>query len=215
MANLKDIRSRIKSVKNIQKVTKAMKLVAAAKLRKSQENMEKARPYEDRLKQLIHNLANDTDIKSLDLLVQREKINAVGVIIVTSDRGLAASFNTNIIKKAEHEINSIGSENSKLFCIGKKGYEYFSKRGYNVSKFYIDFWNQLTFDMATNIGKDIITSFLAHDIDEVKVIFNYFKNVATQEVIYEKLLPIQVLDDNESTKPLENIILLPNSSTQR
>ena len=109
MANLKDIRSRIKSVKNIQKVTKAMKMVAAAKLRKSQENMEKARPYEGRLKQLIYNLANDTDIKSLDLLVQREKINAVGVIIVTSDRGLAASFNTNIIKKAEHEINSIGS----------------------------------------------------------------------------------------------------------
>ena len=136
MANLKDIRSRIKSVKNIQKVTKAMKMVAAAKLRKSQENMEKARPYEDRLKQLIHNLANDTDIKSLDLLVQREKINAVGVIIVTSDRGLAASFNTNIIKKAEYEINSIGSENSKLFCIGKKGYEYFIISKNNFALFY-------------------------------------------------------------------------------
>ena len=210
MANLKDIRSRIKSVKNIQKVTKAMKMVAAAKLRKSQENMEKARPYEGRLKQLIYNLANDTDIKSLDLLVQREQINAVGVIIVTSDRGLAASFNTNIIKKAEYEINSIGSENSKLFCIGKKGYEYFSKRGYNVSKFYIDFWNQLTFDMATNIGKDIITSFLAHDVDEVKVIFNYFKNVATQEVIYENLLPIQALENNENTKSLDNIIFEPS-----
>ena len=212
MANLKDIRSRIKSVKNIQKVTKAMKMVAAAKLRKSQENMEKARPYEDRLKQLIHNLANDTDIKSLDLLVQREQINAVGIIIVTSDRGLAASFNTNIIKKAEHEINSIGSENSKLFCIGKKGYEYFSKRGYNVSKFYIDFWNQLTFDMATNIGKDIITSFLAHDIDEVKVIFNYFKNVATQEVMYEKLLPIQALENNENPQSLENTIFEPSKN---
>jgi len=210
MANLKDIKSRIKSVKNIQKVTKAMKMVAAAKLRKSQENMEKARPYEDRLKKLIHNLANDTEIKSLDLLTQRDKINTVGVVIVTSDRGLAVSFNTNIIKKAEHEIKSIGSENSKLFCIGKKGYEYFNKRGYNISKFYIDFWNPLTFDMATNIGKDIITSFLACDVDEVKVIFNYFKNVATQEVVYENLLPIQALESNETTKSLENTIFEPS-----
>ena len=155
MANLKEIRSRIKSVKNIQKVTKAMKMVAAAKLRKSQENMEKARPYENRLKKLIGYLAGDKEAKSIKLLQPKEKVQKLGMIIVTADRGLAASFNTNIIKKAEKEINNIGRDNVQLICIGKKGYEYFNKRGYTIIKQYIDFWNNLTFNTAINIGNDI------------------------------------------------------------
>ena len=211
MANLKEIRSRIKSVKNIQKVTKAMKMVAAAKLRKSQENMEKARPYEDRLKKLIGYLASDVDLQSIKLLQPKEKIQTLGMVIVTADRGLAASFNTNIIKKAEKEINSIGQNNTKLICIGKKGYEYFSKRGYNVIQQYVDFWNNLTFNTAINIGNDIKSLFLSDEVDEVKVVFNYFKNVATQKLIFESLLPIQpeVRDEKEITS-LNDMIFEPS-----
>ena len=107
MANLKNIRSQIKSVTSIQKVTKAMKMVAAAKLRKSQENMEKARPYSERLKILIADLINDVDRSLMPLLDKHSENNKIGFVIVTGDRGLAGSFNTNIIKKAEKEIAKV------------------------------------------------------------------------------------------------------------
>ena len=116
MANLKNIRSQIKSVTSIQKVTKAMKMVAAAKLRKSQENMEKARPYSKKIKELISDLIQDVDRSLLPLLNKKKSRDKMGFVIVTSDRGLAGSFNTNIIKKAEAEINNIGKENTKLIC---------------------------------------------------------------------------------------------------
>jgi len=207
MANLKEIRSRIKSVKSIQKVTKAMKMVAAAKLRKSQENMEQARPYADRLNNLIGDLLDDSSKSSINLLSQKQEVKTTGFIIVTADRGLAGSFNTNIIKKAEKEINNYDQENVKLFCIGKKGYEYFSKRGYEVEKYYIDFWNNLNFNIASDIGKDIIDSFIKNSVDEIKVIYNLFKNVATQEVKYEQFLPVtyneeEVENTTKLVKPL-------------
>ena len=116
MANLKDIRDRIKSVKSIQKVTKAMKMVAAAKMRKAQERMEQARPYTSRLTEVIDHLLPDVDRELLPLLDIR-KIKRVGYIVVTSDRGLAGSFNSNVLKKAQQEIDEIGKQNVDLFCI--------------------------------------------------------------------------------------------------
>tara|TARA_B100000902_G_C27320577_1_gene924142 strand:+ start:1188 stop:2048 length:861 start_codon:yes stop_codon:yes gene_type:complete len=197
MANLKHIRSQIKSVTSIQKVTKAMKMVAAAKLRKSQERMEQARPYSERLESLIAHLLDDVDRSVLDLLQKPSKINSYGFVIVTSDRGLAGSFNTNIIKKAEMEINLIGKENAKLFCIGKKGYEYFQKRDYNVVKDYKDFWTNLNYGNAISIGSDLVQSFLNHDVDNLIVIYNYFKNTASQEVIVDYLLPLEFEKNND------------------
>ena len=132
MANLKNIRTQIKSVKSIQQVTNAMKMVSVAKLRRAQERMEKARPYSKRLKSLIEDLTYDVDRSILQLLNERKTINYAGYLIVTGDRGLAGSFNSNIIKKAEAQINEFGKENAKLFCIGKKGFEYFKKREYNA-----------------------------------------------------------------------------------
>ena len=188
MANLKNIRSQIKSVTSIQKVTKAMKMVAAAKLRKSQDNMEKARPYSERLKSLITDLIQDVDRALMPLLTKRDNINKTAFVIVTADRGLAGSFNTNIIKKAEKEIKQVGKENAELFCLGKKGYEHFSKRNYKINKNYTDFWTQLNYNKAINVGNDVVTAYLAKEIDCVKVIYNYFKNVGSQEVILDSLL---------------------------
>ena len=131
MANLKYIRDRIKSVKSIQQVTSAMRMVAAAKLRRAQERMEQARPYEQRLQEVINNLLPDVNRGMLDLL-QVRKVNRIGYLIVTSDRGLAGAFNTNVIKKAESEIEEIGRENTDLFCIGRKGRNHFKKRDYSV-----------------------------------------------------------------------------------
>jgi len=197
MANLKNIRSQIKSVTSIQKVTKAMKMVAAAKLRKSQERMERARPYSSRMENLISHLLKDVDRSILTLLIVPEKINNYGFLIVTADRGLAGSFNTNIIKKAEIEINKVGKENSQLFCIGKKGYEHFKKRDYNIINHYKDFWSSLEYGQAMTIGSDIISSFINNEIDTVNVVYNYFKSTASQKIIYEKLLPL-VFENNNS-----------------
>jgi len=200
MANLKNIRSQIKSVTSIQKVTKAMKMVAAAKLRKSQENMEKARPYSERLKNLIADLINDVDRSLMPLLEKHSDNNKIGFVIVTGDRGLAGSFNTNIIKKAENKIAKVGKENAKLFCIGKKGYEHFSKRNYSIINHYKDFWMNLDYHQAINIGNDIVSSYINKKIDSVEVIYNYFKNVGSQKLIHENLLPL----DFEKTDKTQN-----------
>ena len=131
MANLKYIRDRIKSVKSIQQVTSAMRMVAAAKLRRAQERMEQARPYEQRLQEVINNMLPDVNRGMLDLL-QVRKVNRIGYLIVTSDRGLAGAFNTNVIKKAESEIEEIGRENTDLFCIGRKGRNHFGQNGQGI-----------------------------------------------------------------------------------
>ena len=168
MANLKDIRDRIKSIKSIQQVTGAMKMVAAAKMRKAQERMEQARPYSRRLSDLIKELIPDVDRSNLPLLENREKSKHTYVII-TSDRGLAGSFNTNVLKKAQKEIDLIGKEDVDLICIGKKARDHFKARNYNIISEHLDFWNELNFD---------------HE----------FVSVATQQVISEQLLPLEYGD---------------------
>ena len=189
MANLKDIRDRIKSVKSIQQVTSAMRMVAAAKLRRAQERMEQARPYEQRLQEVINNLLPDVNQDMLDLLQVRE-VKRVGYLIVTSDRGLAGAFNTNVIKKVESEIEEIGKKNTDLFCIGRKGRDHFKKRDYSVVLEYVEFWNELDFAHAVTFGESIISHFLSGQVDEIRVVYNWFKNLGMQELRVEKLLPL-------------------------
>ena len=197
MANLKDIRDRIKSVKAIQQVTSAMKMVAAAKLRRAQERMEQARPYSKRLQGVIENLLPDGDRGMLDLLEMRE-IKRVGYLVVTSDRGLAGSFNTSVIKKTELEIAEIGKENSDLFCIGKKGRDHFKKRNYTIIEDHVEFWNELDFNHAVKFGNGIISHFLTGKVDEIRVVYNWFKNVGVQEISLEQLLPLSFSDEIKS-----------------
>ena len=210
MANLKNIRSQIKSVTSIQKVTKAMKMVAAAKLRKSQENMEKARPYSGRIKNLIASLINDVDTSLLPLLNQSLNLNNSGFVIITADRGLAGSFNSNIIKQAEIAIKNCGKENAHLLCVGKKGYEYFSKRGYNVIKYYEDLWNNLNYNQSIILGNDIIDLYLNNQIDSINIIYNYFKNAGSQEVRSNQILPLKFESNNEQIN--QDIIYEPSKT---
>ena len=189
MASLKDIRDRIKSVKSIQKVTSAMKMVAAAKVRRAQEKMEQARPYTFALEEVIHHLLPDIDRDMLDLLEVRD-IKRKAYVVVSADRGLAGAFNTNIIKIAEQEIDQFGKENVDLFCIGKKSRDYFKRRDYNIIESHIDFWNELDYDNAMMIGRSIIDHFISGKVDEIHVIYNYFINLAHQEIKSEVLLPL-------------------------
>ena len=197
MAYLKDIRDRIKSVRSIQKVTKAMKMVAAAKMRKAQERMEHARPYTNRLTEVIHHLLPDVDRSLLPLLDIRP-IQRVGYIVVTSDRGLAGSFNTSVLKKAEQEINDIGKDNVDLFCIGKKARDHFKTRDYNIVKSHIEFWSDLEFSHAIKMGEKIINHFISKQVDEIHVCYNEFVNVATQAIQSERLLPLDYHEEGFS-----------------
>ena len=190
MANLKDIRNRIKSVKSIQKVTKAMKMVAAAKMRRAQEHMEEARPYAQRLTEVIQHLLPDVDREILDLLDVRS-VNRVAYVVVTTDRGLAGSFNTNVLKKAQKEIDTIGKNNVDIFCIGKKARDYYKQREYTIIDSHTDFWNELYYGDAIRIGKGIISHFTEKRVDEIHVVYNEFVNVANQYVESEKLLPLE------------------------
>ena len=197
MASLKDIRDRIKSVKSIQKVTSAMKMVAAAKVRKAQEKMEQARPYTHALEDVIHHILPDVDRSMLDLLEVRD-IKRKAYVIVSADRGLAGAFNTNITKIAQNEIDYFGKENVDLFCIGKKSRDYFKRRNYNIIESHIEFWNELNYDNAMMIGRSVVDHFTSGKVDEIHVVYNYFINLAQQEVKSEVLLPL-VYDDEDRT----------------
>lgn len=196
MASLKDIRDRIKSVKSIQKVTSAMKMVAAAKVRKAQEKMEQARPYTLALEEVIHHILPDINEHDLDLLSVRE-IKRKAYVIVSADRGLAGGFNSNVIKVSEKEIDEFGKENVDLFCIGKKARDHFKTRNYNIVESHTDFWSELDFDNAMMIGRSIIEHFTSGKVDEIHVIYNYFVNMAQQEIKSEVLLPL-VYEDGET-----------------
>ena len=189
MANLKDIRDRIKSVTSIQKVTNAMKLVAAAKMRRAQENMEQARPYSNRLTEIIQNLLPDVDRELLPLLEVR-KVNRVAFLVVTSDKGLAGSFNSSVLRKAQSEIDEFGKENVDLFCVGKKARDFFKARRYDIIESHVGFWGNLDFNYAIKIANGILHHFLKGHVDEIRVVYNEFVNVATQIVLTEKLLPL-------------------------
>jgi len=189
VANLKDIRDRIKSVKSIQKVTSAMKMVAAAKVRRAQEKMEQARPYTFALEEVIHHLLPDIDRDILDLLEVRD-IKRKAYVVVSADRGLAGAFNANIIKIAEQEIHQFGKENVDIFCIGKKSRDYFKHRDYKIVESHVEFWNELDYDNAMMIGRSIIDHFISGKVDEIHVVYNYFINLAQQEVKSEVLLPL-------------------------
>jgi len=196
MANLKDIRKRIGTIESIRQVTRAMKLVAAAKLRRAQGNMEQARPYANRINSVLKHLLPDINRSSHKMLSMRPA-QKKAFVILTSDRGLCGSFNTNILRRAHSIIDAAGKDQAKVICIGRKGYEYFSKRGYDVVEHYADFWNELNFKHATQMAQAVSDRYMAGEFDDVRVIYNQFKNVAQQELVEFHYLPLVLEEDDE------------------
>ena len=146
MANLKNLSERIKSVTSIQQVTKAMKMVAAAKVKKAQEKMGISRPYSKSTQDLICRNLPQISVSDISL-VEKRKVKNSGIIVITSDRGFAGSFNSSVIRLAEKEIEKIGKNSVQLFCLGKKASEYFSKRDFNVKETYFDFWKDMNLSL--------------------------------------------------------------------
>tara|TARA_B100001013_G_scaffold168614_1_gene101132 strand:- start:418 stop:1278 length:861 start_codon:yes stop_codon:yes gene_type:complete len=189
MANLKDIRDRIKSVKSIEQVTNAMKMVAAAKMRRAQENMEKARPYSSRLAEMLESLIPEID-RSLMPELNVRPVERTMFMVITADRGMAGAFNHNVLREAHQAIDAVGKENADIYCIGKKACGYFKNRNYPIALEVKEFWNALSYEHAMKFGAEIISRYVKGQVDHVQVIYNRFVNVAHQEIRSETFLPM-------------------------
>ncbi|NQT35058.1 ATP synthase F1 subunit gamma [bacterium] len=190
MASLKLIRRRIIGVRNTAQITRAMKMVAAARLRRAQENMEKARPYAWKLREVIASLAYRTAHEQHPLLDVREP-QRIGIVTVTSDRGLCGSFNINICRSTQKVITEFPDRDVELFTIGKKGQDFFSKRGAKIFHYYPGVFQELEFSQAAAVGSEIVEKYDSGGFDRIYLVYNEFKNVVQQRIITEQLLPIE------------------------
>jgi len=190
MANLKSIKKRIVSVKNTRQITKAMKMVSAAKLRRAQENVVAARPYAKKLGEVLQRLAGSQESDGHPLLEKREAEKAL-VILVTSDRGLCGGFNANISKAAERFIKERKADYTEisLLTVGRKGYEFLKNRQ-TIHKNYSGVLSNLNYQTAAMLAQEVVQGYLAGDYDEVFLLFNAFRSVMTQDITLQQLLPI-------------------------
>lgn len=208
MANVRDIRRRIRSVRNTQQVTKAMKMVAAAKLRRSQERILAARPYANQMLAVLNSLAMRANPDTHPLLARRGTAK-VEVLVVTADKGLCGGFNTNIIKKASAFLEEHGGRELSMHLVGRKGREFFKKRGQTITGEYVDLFRALKYDDAARIARNIMKRYIDKDLDAVYLIYNEFKSVIQQRVVVERLLPIQSLE-TEATVIAQDYIYEPS-----
>ncbi|MDH5675023.1 MAG: ATP synthase F1 subunit gamma [Myxococcales bacterium] len=195
--NLKEIRRRIASVKNTQKITRAMKLVAAARLRKAQENITRMRPYALETLEMLSSLAARTgDDEELHPLLARREPKRILLLVLTSDRGLAGSFNAAASKAAHRfylEQEEAGNEVT-VGAIGRKGRDYLRRRGVAIKHEFSNIYADLTYDKASEIGDVIVAEYTRADLDACYIVYNEFKSAITQHVTVEKLLPIEPMD---------------------
>ena len=192
MANLKEIRNRISSVGSTMQITSAMKMVSAAKLKRAQDAILQMRPYANKLTELLVNLSSSLDSsEGGDFSVNRE-IKNVLLIPITSNRGLCGGFNANIIKQTVSLIKETYSDKTvSVLSIGKKSSEYFRNNNYNVISSHDDIFSDLTYDSVAKIAEDVMQSYLDLKYDKVILVYNQFKNAATQNVMSENYLPVE------------------------
>jgi F-type H+-transporting ATPase subunit gamma len=193
MPSLLDIRRRIRAVKSTQQITKAMKMVAASKLRRAQERIQHARPYATEMLRVLNSLASRVDPAAHSLLDERKAPRANGralLFVITADRGLCGSFNTNVIKSAGAFVVESRDREVALGLVGRRGRDYFARRGFEVRYEQINLFAALKFDDAVGIARAAMGAFTAGEVDSVYLVYNEFKSVLVQRVVVERLLPI-------------------------
>lgn len=216
MATLREIRDRIGSIKNTEKITRAMKMIASVKFRKAQQNVVAARPYARKISDILRHLIPTIESFDNELLKQRE-IKKVCVVVIAADRGLCGSFNTNLLKVANTIINEkygeyLRSHDLTIFPIGKKAYDHYSKRNYDLYARSINVFDKLLFSDAQNIVKEIIKGYIEKRFDKVVIIYNEFKNVVQSKTVEEQFLPIPPFEAAEGEKSkVSNYIFEPSS----
>ena len=210
MATLRDIKRRIKAVQSTSKITKAMKMVAAAKFRKSQQRMFELRPYAERMNAILAGLAGSVEGEVHPLLVVRPRKN-VEVLVVTSDRGLCGAFNTNILKAATRQIAELNAEgfNVTVSAVGRKARDYFKRRNVQLRNTWTGISGKISYANGQEIAADVIENYTNETVDEVIIVYNEFKSVIAQKVIVARLLPLAPIVAAEDTLPVFNFIYEP------
>lgn len=219
MANLKEIRSRIQSVITTQQMTRAMKMVAAAKLGRAQKNIERLRPYATKLQEIMGNIAGNVSEELDSPFVQTRQAENVLLVIVTSNRGLCGAFNTNVCKHGMEVVRTKYAEQYaagkvKVLPVGKKGFEFFKREGFEiVGGMNHDVYLDLSFETVNDVANIAMDGFVKGDWDRVELVFNTFKNVMTQERTNEQFLPLspsEVLDEAAAPTTSADYIFEPS-----
>ena len=197
MATLRDIQRRIRSVQSTQKITRAMKLVAAAKLRRAQERILAARPYASRMKEMLGNLVVAADGAAHPLLEQREGPRRQ-VVIITADKGLAGAFNSNVLRRSLDFIRSSNTQEVTLVVVGRKARDFYRRRQWSIKRDMLGFWDRLAYGHAQELADYFMQQYLGGEVDEVYLIYNEFRSVALQRPVREQLLPIPRTEGGEA-----------------
>lgn len=186
-----DIRRKIRSVQNTQQITKAMKMVAAARLRRAEARMRAVRPYSEIMNEFLHQVLPSLAGDESPLLGERE-VKRVGLIIITSDKGLCGAFNGNLIRRAESFMKERPDLEYRLYCLGRKCAYYFSRLNYDVRSEYTDLYRTASLPMTAGIVEQAATSYVDGTIDELQLVYSHFQNVAAHPVVVRRLLPVNI-----------------------
>lgn len=210
MANLKEVKQRINSVMSTQQITKAMKMVSAAKLRRAQEKIVQMRPYSQKLTAILNNVSSASEGDEDIVFAVKREMKKVLLVPITSDKGLCGAFNTNIIKATNAAISQQSGAEISILPIGKKSYEYYKKSDYRLVDTYFGIFQQLSFEAVKEAATFAMNGFLAGDYDQVFLIFNEFKNVATQEIRVEQFLPMAASSSDQVNSAEIDYLLEPS-----
>lgn len=220
MANLKEVRARIKSVQTTQQITKAMKLVSASKLKRATDRITQMRPYADKLYTILGNILVSVEGEDMSLNFNQERpVKKVALVVITASKGLCGGFNSNILKKAKSlafgEYNEYRLQgNLTIFCIGKKSYDFFKNLKVDINTDYLELLNQLNFDKSASFTEMLMTKFLTNEYDRIECVYSQFKNAATQIYTAERFLPIAKLETSGVTSTTNADYIFDPSKTQ-
>ena len=202
MATLRNIKRRINSIKSTQQVTRAMRMVAAAKLQKAQERIERARPYALKLRQVLGQIAATVD-RNVHPLLAVHPVQKIGLVVVTSDRGLCGGFNSNIVRKSLAVIDEYRGMEYGVMAVGRKGRDQMRRHDKTIYSEYIHIFRELNFSNAQQITGQIIRMYLERELDKVEIIYNEFKSAVQQNVVIEQFLPIVGIETGESKSQVD------------
>ncbi|MCG2610334.1 ATP synthase F1 subunit gamma [Flavobacterium sp. SM15] len=197
MANLKEIRNRITSVSSTMQITSAMKMVSAAKLKKAQDAITAMRPYAEKLTELIQNLSASLEGDFAGQYTQQREVKKVLVVAITSNRGLCGAFNSNVLKQVKTLTETYGNDNVGIFALGKKANDALHKSNFVVAN-RSDIFDDLTFENVAHIAESLTNLFVEGQYDKIELVYNQFKNAATQNVVTEQFLPLAPIQSKEA-----------------
>lgn len=221
MESTRDIKGRIKSVTNIQQITKAMKMVAAARLRKAEEKANGSRPYAEKIGELLRRASSVTPLGFTSPLLRTGEVKKVGYLVISADKGLAGAYNSNVMKQVMQEISGKDRSTYALYVCGKQGRNYLKFRGYDLDSYHFGFSDKPSAQDSIDVAKEMVDYFVKEEVDEVYVIYTRFITALRQQVKMEKILPVENPTAGAGQKEAENelvieeepYIFLPDATT--